>query len=162
MLRPLKLIISNAGAALGQHRRYEQPSSLVQLPSVPFPGSAADSGLRASPIADVKTESAQQFDVAAEDFEDASSQGKAIIGALNRSTCSSVIVGRQDDAFETASADSAESRAVQALGTQAAVVEDMYRAIVARMEALAPALSADLAALAQQKRAVAELQDMIT
>lgn len=131
----------------------------MQLPSVPFPGAAVGRGLGAPAVPDLKTESAERrFSGAAEDFEAAGSQEDTSGGDWNSSSSRR---GRQDGAIEAAPVDSAESRAVQTLGMQAAAVEGIYRAMLARIEALAPELTADLAALGEQKKAVAELQDMI-
>lgn len=155
-LIPLKLIVSNAGAALGQDRCYEQPSVRVQLPSVPYPAAAAGPGVRKLPLPVVEP-SDRRFSGA--DFEIMGAQGEMSNGAGN--SASSEGCAGQDGACEAASPESAESRAAQMLGSQAAAVEDIYRAMLARMEALAPSLTTDLAVFAQKKRAVADLQDMI-
>ena len=130
----------------------------VQLPSVPYPAAAAGPGVRKLPLPTVEP-SDRQFSGAAEDFEIIGALGEMSNGA-GKSASSEGCAG-QDGAREAASPESAESRAAQMLGSQAAAVEGIYRAMLARMEALAPSLTADLAALAQKKRAVADLQDMI-
>ncbi len=57
--------------------------------------------------------------------------------------------------------DSPEAAAVRVSAAQAAAVEAVYQSMLARLEALTPAVSRDLAAVAKLSDAVAELQDQI-
>jgi len=50
---------------------------------------------------------------------------------------------------------------VRASATQSAAVEAVYLSMLARMEALAPAVSRDMAQVAKLSDAVAELQNQI-
>ena len=157
LLQPLKLIVSNAGAALGQHRRYEQPSPLVQLPSVPLPTSARNPELGAAPLREPNI-SERRFSGGMGDDEITVSRGSV---SSSTWTSNPACPHGQPSASGAAASNPAECGAVQTLKSQAEGVESMYRAVLARMEALAPILTADLAALAVKKKAVADLQALI-
>ena len=60
-----------------------------------------------------------------------------------------------------AEGESPEAAAVRVSAVQAAAVEAVYQSMLSKLEALAPAVSRDLAAVVKLGDAVAELQDRI-
>ncbi len=60
-----------------------------------------------------------------------------------------------------ADGESPEAAAVRASATQSAAVEAVYLSMLARMEALAPAVSRDMAHVAKLSDAVVELQNQV-
>ena len=146
-LVPLKLVVSNAGAALGQHHRYQRHIPHLYLPSVPLPESEAGSLRRFAPPSSPRLKSHdRRFSGAAEDC--------IRIGVGDSKQGGMVLEG--EGAEETA-----ESRAVQALTAQAGAMEEMYLTMLSRLEKLAPVLSSEMVALTKVRKEVAALQDLI-